>query len=132
MLRQRFAICLCAVLTIATVSHGLAGEPASSVRFEAGNGDMLALNGSTVKDARMTRGAKGKWQIWLRLKTEAAKRFEAMTRDNLGKPLRVVHNGRVVQRAVIQAAISAKSSAHGLIVLADQDSAKSMLDALKR
>lgn len=128
----RFAFLLCVTAALSIAGFGaVAGDSVPSVRFQTADGDVLALNRSTVGEARIKLGWKRERMIWMRLKPDAAKRLEIMTRENLGKGLSVIYNGRIVQRVVIRAVISAASSRRGLIIQVDEVS-RSMLDAIKQ
>lgn len=70
----------------------------------------IALKGERVSDAKMAFNPDtGEPVVTFRLDKEGARRFAGMTQDNIGRPLAIVLDGKVITAPVIRSAITGGS-----------------------
>ena len=99
MLVRSACINTCVLLLLAC--SGAPSSEADPMRFR-----LCRTNVSTIEPARMV-AEPAKWLIHVRLNSGATQNFEAITRDNIGKSVRVLYgDGETLLEAQIQAVIS--------------------------
>jgi preprotein translocase subunit SecD len=87
----------------------VACSPAATVKVKVGGGAQCLdpkpfLTQQDVESAEVQRNSKGKPVIFLTFRNEAARRELQITRQNIGNPVAIVLNGKVVFVPIISAA----------------------------